>query len=106
MDALIDANQKEVDISTCRECFPHEIKVNIRAPKRDFVHVSVHDTGPRIDAEVMDRLFNPLVTTKPSGMGIGLSVCHSIIEAHGGKLWAENDTDGSAVFHFTETEVS
>ena len=54
-----------------------------------FVLVSVLDAGPGIPDDVMVRLFQPFVTTKEGGMGIGLSICRSIIESHGGKIWAQ-----------------
>lgn len=65
------------------------------------IEVSVTDNGPGLSPEVRDKLFQPFVTTKPGGMGVGLSVCRLIVEAHGGRLWAEDDSGGGAVFRFT-----
>lgn len=61
----------------------------------------VSDNGPGISAEVADRLFHPFVTTKPKGMGIGLSMCKSIVDSHGGKIWVEKSNTGGAAFSFT-----
>jgi signal transduction histidine kinase len=65
------------------------------------VLVSVADRGSGIAAEDMERIFEPFVTTKANGLGLGLSICRTIIQAHGGRLWAENRQDGGAVLHFT-----
>jgi signal transduction histidine kinase len=64
------------------------------------VEVSVEDTGTGISPQDMDRIFNPLFTTKSNGMGMGLSICRSIVEAHEGKLWATPNTPAGAVFRF------
>jgi len=67
------------------------------------VTVSVADTGPGVDARDINRIFNPLFTTKSNGMGMGLSICRSIIEAHQGRLWVAPNTPRGAVFHFSST---
>jgi two-component system, LuxR family, sensor kinase FixL len=66
-----------------------------------MVAVSVADTGSGIPPSIEALLFQPFVTTKSEGMGIGLSVCRAIVEAHGGRLWAEPNPDGGSVFRFT-----
>jgi two-component system sensor histidine kinase/response regulator len=66
-----------------------------------MVELSVADSGPGLPAEVRAKLFQPFVTTKSAGMGVGLSICHSIIEAHGGRLWADDNSDTGTVFRFT-----
>ena len=65
------------------------------------VLVAVRDSGPGIDPEHLDRVFEAFYTTKSSGTGMGLSICQSIIDAHGGKLWAEANEPRGAVFQFT-----
>ncbi|HYL48168.1 MAG TPA: PAS domain S-box protein [Stellaceae bacterium] len=66
-----------------------------------MVTVTVSDTGPGLSAEVAQNLFQPFVTTKARGMGVGLSICRSIIEAHGGRIWASPRTAGGTAFAFT-----
>ena len=63
--------------------------------------VAVRDTGPGLDPQNLDRLFEAFYTTKPTGMGMGLAICRSIIEAHEGKLWASANESRGAVFQFT-----
>jgi len=79
---------------------PKQILIRSALPNPGELLVSVADTGPGIDAEHANLLFAPFFTTKPQGIGIGLPICRSIIEAHGGRLWAENNESGGAVFHF------
>jgi C4-dicarboxylate-specific signal transduction histidine kinase len=65
------------------------------------VLVTVRDSGPGLAQATMERVFDPFYTTKPNGLGLGLSICRSIIEAHGGRLWASANTPSGAVFQFT-----
>jgi signal transduction histidine kinase len=68
---------------------------------RAGVLVAVRDSGPGIDPAHLDRVFDAFFTTKSSGTGMGLSICRSIIHAHGGKLWARANLPRGAVFQFT-----
>lgn len=65
----------------------------------DKVQIDVVDTGPGLAKDVADRLFQPFVTTKPGGIGIGLSICKTIVDAHGGKLWTTANPTGGTAFH-------
>ena len=66
-----------------------------------LIEVSVADNGPGLAPKVRDRLFQPFVTSKPDGMGVGLSICRSIIETQGGRIWADDNPGGGTVFRFT-----
>lgn len=66
-----------------------------------LLEVRISDTGPGVAPEIAARLFQPFVSSKPQGMGIGLSLCRSIVEAHGGRLWAEENAPRGATFAFT-----
>ncbi|MFG1297208.1 MULTISPECIES: PAS domain-containing sensor histidine kinase [Xanthobacter] len=72
----------------------------------DMVMVSVIDTGSGISPEVSHQLFTPFITTKRHGMGVGLSISRTIIEAHGGRIWAEPNPQGGSIFRFTLRAVS
>jgi signal transduction histidine kinase len=67
--------------------------------------MSLSDSGPGIDPENIERVFEAFYTTKSSGVGMGLSICRSIIDAHGGRLWAEANEPRGAVFQFTLPSV-
>jgi two-component system sensor kinase FixL len=67
----------------------------------DMVEVEVSDTGPGFHDDVKSNLFQTFFTTKETGMGVGLSISRSIIEAHGGRMWAETNASGGATFRFT-----
>ncbi|TAJ97952.1 MAG: PAS domain-containing sensor histidine kinase [Reyranella sp.] len=67
----------------------------------DQIEVTVADTGAGLAPEVAKQLFQPFVTTKRKGMGLGLSICRTIVEAHGGKIWVDSPAEGGTIFHFT-----
>lgn len=77
------------------------IKISTSAPDSHLVEVSITDSGPGISSTVADKLFQPLITTKPAGMGVGLSICRTIVESHGGKITVSDAPDGGATFTFT-----
>jgi PAS domain S-box-containing protein len=77
-----------------------KLSINTEQNKADAIVVAVRDSGPGIDAEQFDRVFEPFYTTKASGVGMGLSICRSIIGAHGGRLWVDAN-QGGTVFQFT-----
>jgi two-component system sensor kinase FixL len=78
-----------------------ELVVATSLAQGGMVEISVADTGSGLVDEVRAKLFQPFITTKPNGMGIGLSVCRSIVEAHQGRLWADDNPSGGTVFRFT-----
>jgi len=80
---------------------PRELVIRSGQDDAHGVLASVTDCGVGISAEDADRLFSPFFTTKSSGMGMGLSICRSIIEAHGGRLWATTNVPYGAMFQFT-----
>ena len=93
VEAMQDSNRRELLIST--------------APAEDgMLMISVADTGPGIAPEISSQLFQPFVTTKRHGMGVGLSISRTIIEAHGGRIWIEPNPAGGTVFRFTVRAVT
>jgi two-component system sensor kinase FixL len=92
VEAMEDSPRKELDVRLTSGA--------------DGIEVSVADTGPGLATEIAARLFKPFSTTKKKGMGIGLSVCREIVEAHHGKIWVEPNPAGGTVFRFTLPRVN
>jgi two-component system sensor kinase FixL len=88
IDAMVDSPQRSLTIRT-------------KATADRFVRVTVEDTGSGIGPDIAAQLFQPFVTSKQSGMGIGLSICRTIVEAQGGRIWFEPRDGGGTAFHFT-----
>jgi two-component system sensor kinase FixL len=80
---------------------PRELHIEIRRSADDKVLIAVRDSGPGIDPQNESQLFSAFFTTKKEGMGMGLSICRSIIESHGGRVWASRNETGGATFQFT-----
>jgi PAS domain S-box-containing protein len=90
MDALNGTTQND-----------RRVTVGARLDGPQTIEIAVSDTGSGIPADELAHVFEPFFTTKPNGMGMGLPISRTIIEAHGGRLWAENNNDGGATFRFT-----
>jgi signal transduction histidine kinase len=86
--SAVDAEERELSVST-------------EQSRTHGVLVAVRDSGPGVDPQQLERVFDAFYTTKSSGIGMGLSICRSIIGAHGGRLWADANQPNGAVFQFT-----
>jgi two-component system, LuxR family, sensor kinase FixL len=82
-------------------------KLIIRSARQpDGLLIQVQDSGAGLDAELVERVFEPFFTTKPQGIGMGLSIGRSIVEAHGGRLWAMSGSSQGAIFQFILPEAA
>ena len=97
INLVINAIQAMASVTARRR----ELSIRSRQNEAGHVLVEVADSGHGIGSTNLDQLFKAFFTTKPAGMGMGLSICRSIIEAHGGNVWATDNTPSGAVFHFT-----
>jgi C4-dicarboxylate-specific signal transduction histidine kinase len=87
-------------IEAMQSIAPRILSIRSCVSKPNFVHVAVEDTGTGIDPSNHDHIFNPMFTTKERGMGIGLSVCNSIIRSHNGRIWVTRGIDTGSIFQF------
>jgi signal transduction histidine kinase len=74
--------------------------VSSRVTERGSVAIAISDNGDGIAPQDVERIFEPFVTSKPHGIGLGLAICQSIVEAHGGRLWASNNASRGATLEF------
>jgi two-component system sensor kinase FixL len=88
-------------VHAMREQPTRHIRITTALSSSDMVEVSVEDSGVGLSPEIRDALFSPFRSTKAEGMGIGLSISRTIVEAHGGRIWAEDRNGGGAIFRFT-----
>jgi signal transduction histidine kinase len=79
----------------------HELRIRSQEHGPEHILVAVEDTGTGIDPQNVDRLFSAFFTTKPDGLGLGLSICQSIVELHGGKIWGTSNSGVGSTFQFT-----
>jgi two-component system, LuxR family, sensor kinase FixL len=80
---------------------PRQLRISTAKVESGGVLVALQDSGPGLEAAMLERVFESFYTTKPTGLGLGLSICRSIIEAHGGRLWASTNQRRGAIFQFT-----
>jgi len=92
-------------IEAMQDAMRRELRVSTRQDAAGTVEVTVADTGSGIAPEIAAKLFQPFMTTKPQGMGVGLSISRTIVEAHGGRLWASGNAGGGTIFHLTLKNV-
>jgi signal transduction histidine kinase len=90
-----------IDAMSAVDNGPRELMISTANNNPGGVLVAVRDSGPGVASENIERLFESFYTTKTTGLGMGLSICRTIIEAHGGRLWASANVPCGAIFQFT-----
>jgi two-component system sensor kinase FixL len=93
-------------LDAMREAPVRELSVTVARATNGFIEITISDTGSGIGEATLPRLFEPFVSTKQEGMGVGLSICRTIVEAHGGVIWARNNPGSGAAFTFTLPDAS
>ncbi len=93
-------------VDAMRDAPRRDLEVSISPAPGGFIAIRISDTGSGISDETLARLFEPFMTTKKEGMGVGLSICRTIVESHGGAIWAQNNLTGGATFTFTLPNIN
>lgn len=100
-EAIVGDGHTDIDISTAEGVPPGRIELQAITHGETEVIVTIRDSGPGLSKDLFDQIFDPFITGKSSGLGVGLAVCRTIVQAHGGKIWAESSPAKGAEFHFT-----
>lgn len=103
---LLNLIRNAVDAMVEGDAPRRDLSIAIHTADAEMACVSVKDSGPGVREDIAAQLFQPFVTSKRTGMGVGLSICRTIIEAHGGRIWVESNPDNGATFSFTVPKVS
>jgi len=98
---ILNLIKNAVEAMSAVEEGPRELLLSSGKDESNGVLVAVRDSGPGLGPDSAGHLFDSFYTTKPDGMGMGLAISRSIIEAHGGRLWATGNSGRGATFHFT-----
>jgi len=98
---LLNLVRNAIEAMQSDDSAERRLTIKTSAQSSEEIEVAVCDTGPGMEPEVLEKLFDSFYTTKPDGLGIGLSICRSIIEAHNGELWAKVNPKGGSTFTFT-----
>ena len=98
---LLNLMRNGIESMTLSDCKERKLIIGVERMANDELKVTVADSGQGVEKNLLERIFDAFYTTKASGMGMGLAISRSIIEDHGGRLWAESAAGGGASFHFT-----
>jgi PAS domain S-box-containing protein len=106
VEVILNLVRNAIEATSGQDIEQREVIISTENEEGAKIAVTVFDTGRGLPVEDAERMFDSFYTTKPGGLGIGLSLSRTIVESHGGKIWAEPNAEGGAVFHFTVPVVA